>query len=316
MLAGAINELAQASEFRAGLLVGAALATGTLLLVVGRRPRRVVPIGGSLIALGFALGLAVSSNLPLGVAIGAALLAAGGFVAGRTRGRMGVALVLAVPGAVVLSTHAGRPRHAWIELVTGFVIVVASPLVADFDRRFARAGWPLALYAISTAGVYFTVPDTERALVLLGVSMPLVFLGWPAPFGSLGAGGASAAIGVLMWTAAFESRGREASLVGAIGCLALLVAEPCARLLGRRRATLLSAVPHRPWSITVVGALHLAAVFVASRVAGLRASVAEAVIIVAFELTSSVLVLRAANVSAPLSRPSNERSRTARRRRV
>src|SRR5205085_2473471 len=178
------------------------------------------------------------------------------------------------------------------------VVIVACPLVGGFDRHFGAAGWSLPFYAISVAGVYFTVPDTERALALLGVAIPLALLGWPVAFASLGSGGAYAAVGALIWTAASESSGREASFVGAIGCLGLLVADPMARALGRRRASLLDFVPRRASSVVFVGAIHLGLVFIASRIAGLRNSVAEATVIVTFALAVTVVALRTSYVRA------------------
>lgn len=295
MLAAAVQDLARATEFRVGFVVGGALAGTTVFVLAERHRHRETPIGGFLVAGGFAIAAALSSTLPLNVVVGIALLALGGFVAGRVQHAFG-ALVLAVPGAVALVIDLGSPRSTWVAPVTALVIVAACPLVADFDRRFARAGWPLAFFAVSAAGVYFTVPDTEHALVLLGVAIPMVFIGWPVVYASLGPGGAYAVVGALMWVAGFECRGRQASLVGAIGCLGLLVAEPLARVLSRGRDTVLTTVPARQWSIVPVGAIHLGLVYIASRVAGLRSSVTQATVLVAFELALTVVVLRAASV--------------------
>jgi hypothetical protein len=205
---------------------------------------------------------------------------------------------LALPGALVLAARLGS-RPQWVAPVAVFAIVLASPLVSDFDRHHARAGWPLPLYAISVVGVYFTVPDTERALVLLGVTLPLVFLGWPTPFVSLGAGGSYAAVGVLIWVGAFESRGRESAFIGAIACLALLVIEPLARLLTPPRRMIVEIPWKGPWAIAPVAVVQLVLVYIASRVAGREKTVAAAVFIVACEMVAAVAVLRTTTTPKP-----------------
>jgi hypothetical protein len=288
---GPFDEIARTDEFQVALVIGAALAVGAFYTLADRRPRLVVPVGGLLIAGGFALGLAASSGLPANLVVGVGLLAVAGYVAHRGSVHWLAAPALALPGALVLIVDLGPSPPAWVAPVTVAAVVVACPLVADFERRFSPAGWPMALYAVSVVGVYFTVPDTERAVVLLGVAIPLVFVAWPIVLAPLGPSGSYAAIGVLLWVAATESRGRGASLIGAVGCLGLLVAEPLARALGRGRYTLLGALPRRTWSFVTVGALQLGLVYIASRVAGLRTSVAEAVLIVGFELALATAVL-------------------------
>jgi hypothetical protein len=297
MLWGAIYGFASTTEFRSGLLVGLALAVGVALVVAERPGRRVVPVAGLLIAAGFATGIAISSDLPVNVALGIACLAAGGWIAARLEWPPLASVSLALPGAVLLTTDLGsRPR--WVVPVTVLAVSIASPLVADFDRRFGRAGWPLALYAISVVGVYFTVPDTERAAVLLGLALPFAFIGWPVSLASLGPAGSYAAVGVLLWVGAFESRGREAALVGAIACLALLVFEPIARVAGGGRDTMLAAVARQRFALIPIAILQLGLVFVASRIAGLRGRVSEAVVIVAFETIATVAALWSRYVTA------------------
>ncbi len=139
------------------------------------------------------------------------------------------------------------------------------------------------LYALTAIGVYATVPDTERALVLLGVSVPLLLLGWPVALMSLGSAGSYAAVGTLVWVAATDGRGRQTAVIGAIACLGLLVIEPAARLLRGRRATVLAVLPKSIWTVLPVAGTHLAIVYVASRVAGLRHAIGAAAAIVVIE---------------------------------
>jgi hypothetical protein len=286
-----MHDILSAGEFRLGVCIGGILTGIVFVAAADRRPRVVVPIGGVLVAGGFAVGLAHSGTVRASLVVGAALLALAGYFADRLRLHLVVAAAFALPGALLLALDLGAPPAAWIAPVSVIAVACASPLVADFDRRFAPDGWTAALYAISVLGVYFTVPDTERALVLLGVAIPLVFLAWPVMLAPFGSAGSFAAVGMLVWVAAYECRGREASLIGAIGCLGLLVVEPLARAAGRGSDTVIAALPRRQWSVLPVGALQLALVYVASRVAGLRTSVAEATLIVAFELAVAIAVL-------------------------
>lgn len=281
MLPGPIHEFTTATEFRTGLLIGLVLAA--LGFVFRDRQPRTVPMLGLLITLGFAVGIASSSNLPANMALGATFLGIGGWVANRWGRSLITSVLLAVPGAVLLLTDLGSHRSRWVVPLAFVTVVIASPLVADFDRRFGDAGWPVVLYAVSVVGVYYTVPDTERVLVLLGVTAPLVLLGWPRVFASLGHGGSYAVTGILIWVAAFESRGADTALIGAIGCLGLLVFEPAARLFMRGRDTILAASSSRAWALLGAVTLQLLLAFVASRIAGARATLSQAIFVIVFE---------------------------------
>jgi hypothetical protein len=306
VIAGSVHSLLDQPEFRSGVAAGAGLAALGVAagLLATDRGRRVVPIGGLLVAIGFVLGSRSSPHLPKSIPVGLLLLAAGGLAAGRLARRQRALALLgiafATPGAVVLAAHtrvhAASSVHsishaAWIAPLVALSIIVGGPLLADFDRRYGARGWPMALYAVSVVGVYFTVPDTERALVLLGVSLPLALLGWPFTFVSLGSAGSYAAVGVLVWVGATDGRGRQAAIVGAIACLGLLVVDPAARVLRRRRSTVFALLPTSVWAVVPVVALHLALVYIASRVAGLRHSLRTAVTIVLLELFISGAML-------------------------
>jgi hypothetical protein len=295
-------------ELRTGVAIGAALtALGLAVGLLARdRGHRALPVGGLLIAAGFVVGARHSAHLPDGIAVGLALLAAAGLVTGilaRRREWLGLfGIALAAPGAIVLATHLqvtakhAPPRPSWIAVLVVGSVAIGGPLVANFDRRFGARGWPLVLYAVTAVGVYATVPDTERALVLLGVSVPMLLLGWPAALVSLGSSGSYAAVGALVWVAATDGRGRETAIIGAIACLGLLVIEPAARLLRGRRATVLAALPTSIWTVVPVAGAHLVIVYVASRVAGLRHAIGAATTIVVIE---SVIVVAALFLCEP-----------------
>jgi len=116
----------------------------------------------------------------------------------------------------------GRVRGVPVELV-----VAVGPLVL----AGVIAGWGRARCCCSarSAGVYATVPNTEAALVLLGVAV----LGFPIVGAALGNGGAYARGGNVPWAVAVGATGRPAALVGALGTFGVLVAKPVGRLISR-----------------------------------------------------------------------------------
>jgi hypothetical protein len=307
MISATLHEIVSRSEFRAGLKWGLALAAlvaiaGLISMFFFKRP---APFAGLIVAVAFANGVAHSGvrnpeALPGNVTQGLFFLAIGGLVAGVLASwRRPLALsgiVFAIPGASLLTHNTGLPNLGWVAPLVVIGTALGGTLVADFDHRHAKRGWAVVMFAVSVVGVYFTVPDTERALVLLGASLPLVLLGWPFAFASLGSVGAYPAVGALAWTAAFEGLGRPASIVGGIACLGLFVAEPLARLGQGRTGAILSWLPLRWWVAFPVVFGHLVLVFVASRIAGLRTGVGAAAVIALIELATAVAVLSAVKV--------------------
>lgn len=301
MIPGPIRDFLDKPEFRSGIGAGAGLAVFALALglVAKERRRATLPIGGVLVAAGFVLGVRDSPRLSPSTGIGLLLLAAAGATASRLRrpAHTVIGAALALPGAIVLATHTRVPpvpehhHAAWTAPLIVVSIVVGGPLVADFDRRFGVRGWPMVLYAVSAVGVFFTVPDTERALVLLGISLPLLLLGWPFAFASLGPAGSYAAVGVLVWVSATEGRGRHSAIIGGIACLGLFVVEPLARAVRGGRATVFQGLSTAWWMVFPVALVHLALVFVASRIAGLQHSTGIAAAIVGAELVVVTLAL-------------------------
>ncbi len=140
--------------------------------------------------------------------------------------------------------------------------------------------------------MYFTVPDTEHALVLLGAALPLALSSWPVPLARLGSGGAYAATGLLAWTAAIDGVARPASIVGGICSLGLLVAEPVGRLIGptgprpgARRPSPIDRLANTWAAALWIGVAQACIVLVTSRVVGLRDEVWPAVAISVVVLT-------------------------------
>jgi hypothetical protein len=228
------------------------------------------------------------------------LLAIGGFFAEITPWPL-LAVVFTVPGSVVLATSSGLPDIAWIRIFVAATAVIGGVLAADFDKRYRRQGLALPLFAISAVGIYYTVPDTEQALVLLAVALVMVVSAWPVPLASLGFSGAFASVGLLAWAVAEGGIGRHASVIGGIACLALLVAEPLSRV-GRSRRGSSSIWGSTVWSTPAAGMVQLVFVAFGSRVVGLRASVTEAAGLAILELAVAMATIRAMAKRAPATR--------------
>ncbi|HET8621191.1 MAG TPA: hypothetical protein VFM27_19625 [Acidimicrobiales bacterium] len=194
-----------------------------------------------------------------------------------------------VPPAYLLAADASST--AWVRglLVAGLVAGV--PAASRTDVGYGPVGLTPVLYAVSAAGVFAAVPDTEQAAALLGASVPLAVRGWPLGRGRLGPPGAGAAAALLLWVAAVGGRGREPSIVGAVGCLGLLLTLPAGQWLAGRAGRLRAAGRSRRHVLPLV-LVHLVAVAVASRVAGVSSDLRFASVVTA----AILLVALAASV--------------------
>lgn len=276
-------------ELLAGLRYGlAALGVGLLTAVVWRR-RGPTPVVGLLLAAATLLGLDATGRLPSGLAVGIALLGVAGLIADLSRLPAWSCGLLAVPGAWVVAAEGGLGTQPAARVAAGLAICIGGAFVADFDRRWRTRGYSVMLLVVSILGVLSTVPDTERALVLAGAAFPLVFLVWPVPLGALGAGGSLAATGVAAWVVALDGAGRQGSIVGAAGCIGLLLVEPMVRAM-RGGGSPLDWVERWAGRVWLAGPwvalVHLPLVILAARVAGLRRTVGQAlpIVLVAFVL--------------------------------
>jgi hypothetical protein len=295
----------QSREFtaglRAGLLaLGLGVAGGVIWQLVRRRP---LPAAGLLLVGATAWGLREAVTLPTGLVQGLVLLAGAGFVAELVPAPRLAGAVLAIPGAWLISSRGDLVDTEWIRALVMAFTVIGGTLAADFDNRFRNAGFPPVLVAVSVVGVYFSVPDTEQASVLVGAALPLMALGWPRALAGLGSAGAYAVIGLLAWTTAAGGYGRPSSIVGGIACLGLLAVEPLARAVRPAASSVLDAVAQRWWGAVPVGASHLVLVFVASRWAGLQPTVDGAALIVALELCVAIVVTMTLTALVARARP-------------
>jgi hypothetical protein len=263
-------EVFQTPQFVMGARCGAfALAVGVLTGWMWRRRRNEpAPIAGILFVAASLAGLAMFRPLPPSGLTGLALLALAGSLSRLTRRITILPALVAAPGAWLLAFATNLPGPGWVRWLAFGSIAAGAPLAAAFDSKPRRTMLGPVLFAVSVAGVFATVPDTEEALLLLGAIAPVALLAWPFRLATLGDVGSHIAVGLLIWVAVIGGEGRSASVIGASGCLAILALEPIARSLPG------SARMRIPPAISI--ALHLAVVYVASRVAGLRTDPVEA----------------------------------------
>jgi hypothetical protein len=298
MIAVTVRDLIDKPEFGNG--AAWAFGLGTAGVLVGLLWRRVwhrpAPVAGLIVAAAFGLAFHFALGIPTNVERGLWLLAAAGVVTGFLAALWHPLIILgigfALPGATLLTKDTGLLVHPhWVKTLVVATVAVGGTLVADFDRRYRDRGWGPVLFAISAVGVYFTVPDTERAMLLLGAALPVLLLGWPFPLASLGAVGAYPCVGALAWVAAFDGRGRLTSIIGAVTCLGLFAAEPVARVIRLSGPGVLAALPRRWWTAIVVGIGQLGLVAVAARIVGRRAATKEAAVVGAAELGVAAVLL-------------------------
>jgi len=199
---------------------------------------------------------------------------AAGVLAQLTRLPTLTGAVLALPGAWMIATETSVVDVAWIRIAVVVVAVLGGACLASFEGNRRARSIGLLLLPLTAAGMYFTVPDTERAAVFFGVAAPFLCVGWLLRSGpSLGAAGSWALAALVAWITATGGSGRESSIVGGIACLGLFAVEPLSRLVARSRMGVLDVAPkdwRRVWAPAPAFTAHLALVYIASRVAGLR----------------------------------------------
>ncbi len=284
-MGNALADLLQAEGFRAGLVMG--LLAGVVLVLVRASRQTVVPWGGLAALVATLLALTTEAEVPDSLVLALALLGAGGYAA-RDAHRF-VRVAAALPGAIVLAAATDVPGSEWAAPAVLLATAVGAALVADFDHVAAGSGLPLVLIAVTTLGIYLCGPETQQSVVVVGVSLPLVLLGWPVPMASLGPPGACAMTGLVTWLAVTAGSARPGAVVGGIACLGVLVLEPAvAWLQGCHAVSPGRALVPR---LVAVAAVHAAGVGVSARVAGLRESAADALGIVVVAFAAGAVVI-------------------------
>ena len=225
-LAGLL-ELLGTPYFLTGVRLGlVALAVGWALRFVIGRDKSPIPIAGILIAVAMIGTLArveesVTAELP---ALG--LILVGAFVARLFKGRLWLYPILVIPGAVWFALVTPVTDLQWVRILMMVMIPLGGFLITDFERRHGSLGLGVIFYTVAVFGAFAAVPDTEWAVALLAVSIPITFLAWPRVAVSLGAEGAYLSVAVFLWVVAQGGAARPPSIIGSVACLGLLLLEP------------------------------------------------------------------------------------------
>jgi hypothetical protein len=285
-------DLARDPGLRAGLAAGLLTTLVVAAVALVRRGRGAVPLAGLAAAVAAVIGLRISTEVPevpRELVAGLAALGLASLAPKLPGPALAYRLVAVTPGAVLVIAAADLDL-AWAVPYTVAATVLGAILVAEFDRLHARTGLAPTLLGVTALGVYACVPDTEEASVLVGAALPVALLGWPKPLASLGAAGAHMAVGLVVWTAAFDGRGRSGAIVGATACLGIMLLEP---LLSRVRSHRTAAVPdeRRRQRPAVLAGTHVALVGICSRVAGLQTSPFKAAVIAMLAFVAAGAVL-------------------------
>jgi hypothetical protein len=287
---GEVIEALVTPELFAGLLAGA-IAAGVCAVAALLLQRRQLPVAGLAVAAAFLA--VIRPPTPVIVAIG--LLALLGIAADLRPGLLPWAGALAI-GPALLLVLAGELFEPMWGRIAGVVAIALGGTLAAWAEQRRPASWAGPVLAAGSAlGVLIVVPDTERALVLVGAALPAALLGWPFRLARLGAGGALSFFGVVVWVVLRDGATRGSAIVGGLAALGILVAEPVAALLSR----LISGTWSRPRSDWVLVAAHAAVVLLAARLAGTLDSAEDAVLVAGLVLGGAVALLTAADLRRP-----------------
>jgi hypothetical protein len=246
-----LGVLLHARSFAIGLAFGGVAFFVTAVISTVSR-RRIPDLAG--VAFVAAAWLAVRGSWGIALARGSAayalaLLACGGALVALITSRnhfaprhvLAMTALALAPGAIMLAVVTPLAGSTTSRVVLAVAAIAVGVGLRDFDAINGPRGAPWLLFAISAAGVYLAVPDTELARVLLGVSLPFILLSVPKPRCALGPAGSAAMGGLFVWVVVVGGRGRPGSVVGGLATIGLLVAEPIGRrLVGRDR---------KPWAV-------------------------------------------------------------------
>ena len=254
-------------EFLMGLAFGIIGFVVLAALSVGRDARG----WGLILVTPLVIGIQIEEGTAPALTTAVILMAIGG-------GLRGVALHT--------SSRRGWLVPAWVLILAGGVF--STSLALEYSNRlFVPAtfgvaigiGWALStwedgphrialgpMFAISAFGIWTTVPDTDLARILIGISVPMAFATLPPFSVRISGAGAFALAAALAWLPLWGGDQRTGSVVGAWACIGMIELLPVAlRMLPGLRIAM--------WQL--VG-LHIGVVLVSARVIGLwdRATVA------------------------------------------
>jgi hypothetical protein len=278
----AVVDVLDEPSFHAALAISAAGALAVLAVVHWAHVRRPVPVGGLVVAAAAAVGLVVGDALAGGggwLLVGGVLLVGSGGVTTRARTSAALATLLLLGGATCVAIAAAEvDGRTWVRALVLAATTVGALGASRVDRAGGRYGLGPLLFAMSATGVFVCVPDTEQAIPLFAAAVGVLLALRPPASIRLGGAGAAAATGLLLWTAAVGGNGRAGSVIGAAGCLGMLVVAPAVELaLGGARAARADLAAREAAGLALA---HAVVVLFCARVAGFQASAATATVLV------------------------------------
>ena len=168
----------------------------------------------------------------------------------------GVAAVVALAWTAMLRSNPASPD--WGVAAVG-VTAIASAVAFRVLLRQVPA-WSVGIvFALWVLGVWGTVPDTERAVVTMGVTAAMLPALWPGLRIRVGWEGAIVAVGCLGFVVIADGAARPTSMMGALGMAGMpIVAAAYSHFLK----------PGRPLSSWWLVAAQVVHVIVSGRIAG------------------------------------------------
>jgi hypothetical protein len=267
-------------DFQLGVLLGA-IGLGVLFGV--SREESGTRWWGGVFALAALIAINTGVGRHLGVSSGLFALGAGGWLLGPNSDRRTKSLgwVLVTAGAIVVGWRGGLADIDWLPWATPVAIVIAGTSLARWSTSLPHSllGPMMALTAF---GIWVTVPETEHARVLLGVSLPLAAATLRPFHARLSTAGSFALAGIMVWVVAIGGDARPGSIIGGWGSLGAIAILPWLRY----NAT--AMILERP--VLIMG-FHALFVLVASRVIGLWESAVIAAVAVMFVALIAFVVI-------------------------
>jgi hypothetical protein len=137
----------------------------------------------------------------------------------------GAAVIIALATTGLLRgglTDSGSRGAATIPLWQTGLGLVVGVFAAYGIHKLREGSIGAGAVAISVAGVWATVPDTESVAVMVGVTAALAWAWWPAKWATPHLVGALAIGLIAAWVATRAGVGRETGFIGAMGSLGML----------------------------------------------------------------------------------------------
>jgi hypothetical protein len=269
-----------------------ALGVGwALRFLLGRR-KPPIPVVGILIAVAM-VGTLLRLQEQIDAELPALLAIFAGALLTRIRGIATWAQPLLVaPGAIWLAQVTPVTELTWVRVMIAVMIPLAGFLITDFEERHAGMGLGVVFFTIAVLGMFAAVPDTEWAVALLAVSVPVTFLAWPNVAASLGREGAYLAVAVFLLVTAQGGPARPPSIIGSAACLGLLLLEPLVIAVRPHAVRLTTWFNHNAAGAVLASVPQFIVMVLCSRVAARFTEYGPAILVVAlvYSLTFALAV--------------------------